>query len=214
MHPTIIKTRILIEELRKTFSRCFSAENLKIFWNWNPSLKFIVNQKDIKSHTFYHFLLILTIISITKYFLKSKFDSATIALEGRCIQGKTFDCPNQLRSNYHPSSCKTNVLLHESTDCCQFTRLEITKCLVEFVPELTQFIGSSLPSKRKFEDSVEGQNGIKSFKRRVSNSFMFYVLFQANQSIQKKIHQRQSLRGCSILQSYKFAALQFLQFVQ
>ena len=184
MHPSIIKPKDLFYELQRIFSHYknqlpfeLKYENILDFENiikinckidLNKITYFLSLPIDYETNfDLYYFLSIpskyesefVTIIPNSKYFLKSKIDDIIKPLNGKCTQGKPYQCPSILQSNFN-TSCEEDILLHQSTSRCRFSKLQISENHMEIIPDLNQFL-AVFPKEEKLEIYCKNQMEIK-----------------------------------------------------
>lgn len=180
MHPSIIKPKDLFYELQKIsihyknqFPFEIKYENILDFENIIKINCKVDNDKIIyflslpidyeTNFNLYYFLSIpskyesefVTIIPINKYILKSKIDNSVKSLSDKCTQGKPYHCASHLLTNAN-TSCEENILLHQNTNTCRFSKLQILENHIEIIPELNQFL-AVFPKEEKIQFHCQSQ---------------------------------------------------------
>lgn len=104
----------------------------------------------------------VTLIPSSRYFLKSINNDIVKPLRDVCTrtQGKLYHCPSNLQSS-HNTACEEDILLHENTSRCQFSKLEILENHIEIVTEVNQYL-AVLPKEEKLKIQCENQIETKS----------------------------------------------------
>lgn len=180
LHPSIIKTKELFSELEKIQSHYkeqfpfeLKFENILEFENIiNVNCKldpdkityFLSVPIDyIDNFDLYYLLPIpskfesefVTIIPNNRYFLKSKNDQTVKALNDRCTQSTPHQCSRKLQSN-SITSCEQNIILHQNSSLCSFTKVNIIRNHMETIPELGQYL-AVFPREEKLQ--IQCQSG-------------------------------------------------------
>lgn len=162
MHPSIMSTSSLFLELQKIESHYKEQLPLKITQENLLQFESLINVNCmIESKTIIYFLSIpidyeqnfdlfylhplpskqgsefVTIIPNIKYFLKYK--DTIKPLTDICTKNKIFQCPNYLQTG-NDVKCENNILLHEDSSYCQYTKLNIPNNHIEIIPEINQYL--------------------------------------------------------------------------
>lgn len=186
MHPSIIKTKDLYSELQKI--AMFYKNQLPFDLIYENILDFetildvyckIENDQIIyflslpidfeqKYELYYlqsiptrHEFEFVTIIPNFKYLLKSR-DNQIIPLSDICKHSRVYQCSNFLQV-HNKATCEKQVLLHENSSHCTYTKLEIEENYIEYIPEINQHL-AILKNLEKLKIKCQEATEAKSLK--------------------------------------------------
>lgn len=188
LHPSILTTKQLYEELKKIENYYQGKLPLEIKYENMLELESLikVNCKVRPEEIVYFLTLPLTnskefelfflrpipsetnngLISIwpeSQYLLKAKDNSTIKPLKGSCISGSTYLCPTEILSTYNNSTCEREILQGRAPKQCKYVKLETNDNEIEFIQEINQYLATFV-TEEPIEIREEKETEIKLLK--------------------------------------------------
>lgn len=154
LHPSIISTHVLEEELSKlslNLTDTLTYESLiKVQCHIRSNKIVYFLTLPVYQNVIYHLYYLYptpwyvdgsytTIVPKFKYLLKGRSKDSIIPLTDRCLLNEMFYCDIKLLSQA-AARCERNILSNGSPSICQFTKLDINTNYVSRIPETNQLL--------------------------------------------------------------------------